>query len=200
MCNRHPRIFLSTAVALLLAAGLSISPTRAAAAESNAAPADAQSGVWTPKQLHFLFQGFTAHYSCDGLEDKIRHVLKELGARSDLEVHSTGCSSPLGRPDPFPAVNIKMSVLEPAADGTAAATLVAASWRRVDLHLERDPVWEAGDCELLEQIKQKILPLFATRNVDFQSNCVPHQAMLGTRLSADLLIADPKDMKAASTH
>src|SRR5579863_1399621 len=99
MCNRHPRIFLSTAVALLLATGLSISPTRAAAAESGAAPADAQSAVWTPKQLHFLFQGFTAHYSCDGLEDKIRHVLKELGARGDLEVHSTGCGSPLGRPD-----------------------------------------------------------------------------------------------------
>jgi hypothetical protein len=197
MSHPHPRLFRCTALALLLAAGPSISPTRAAA-ESGAAPADAQSAVWMPKQLHFLFQGFTAHYSCDGLEDKIRHVLKELGARSDLEVHSSGCGSPLGRPDPFPAVNIKMSVLEPAADGAAATNPVAARWRRVDLHLERDPVWEAGDCELLEQIKQKILPLFATRNVDFQSNCVPHQAMLGTRLSADLLVADAKDMKASA--
>ncbi|HWZ62798.1 MAG TPA: hypothetical protein VNX02_07250 [Steroidobacteraceae bacterium] len=198
MCNRHPWLFLSTALALLLATVLSISPTRAAAAESSAAPADAQSAMWTPKQLHFLFQGFTAHYSCDGLEDKIRHALKELGARGDLEVHSTGCSSPLGRPDPFPAVNIKMSVLEPAPDTATATNLVAAHWKRVDLHLERDPVWEAGDCELLEQIKQKILPLFATRNVDFESNCVPHQAMLGTRLSADLLVAEPKDMKPSA--
>jgi hypothetical protein len=200
MWSKHRGTFGQGIGALALASVLSISPTWAAAADGSAAPADAQSAVWTPKQLHFLFQGFTAHYSCDGLEDKIRHVLKDLGARSDLEVHSTGCSSPLGRPDPFPAVNIKMSVLEPAPDNATATNLVGAHWKRVDLHLERDPVWEAGDCELLEQIKQKILPLFATRNVDFASNCVPHQAMLGTRLSADLLVADPKDMQAASAH
>jgi len=156
---------------------------------------DAQSAVWTQKQLHFLFQGFTAHYSCDGLEDKIRHVVKELGARGDFEVHAAGCSSPFGKPDPFPAVDIRMSVLAPAPDKAAGADLVAAHWKRVDLHLDKDPVWEAGDCELLEQIKQKLLPLFATRNVEFTSNCIPHQVQLGTRLAAELLMPDPKDMQ-----
>jgi hypothetical protein len=197
MWSRQAGTLHRAAGALLLATVLSISPTWAAAPES---PPQAQSAVWMPKQLHFLFQGFTAHYSCDGLESKIRHVLRELGARDDFEVHSTGCSSPLGRPDPFPAVNIRMSVLEPAPDQVAASDLVGAHWQRVNLHLDEDPVWEAGDCELLEQIRQKILPLFATRNVDFTSNCVPHQAMLGTRLSADLLLADRKDMKAASAQ
>lgn len=200
MWSRHRGTFHGAAAALVLATGLSISPTWAAAAEAGAAPAAAQPAVWTSKQLNFLFQGFTTHYSCDGLETKVRHVLKELGARSDLEVHSTGCSSPPGRPDPFPTVNIRMSVLAPAPDDASAMSLVGAHWKRVDLHLEKDPVWEAGDCELLEQIKQKILPLFATRNVDFASNCVPHQAMLGTRLSADLLVADPKDTQAARAH
>ncbi|MGP8033577.1 MAG: hypothetical protein ACLPQ6_05465 [Steroidobacteraceae bacterium] len=190
MWARNPPIL--TPAALALAAVLSTSPTWAAGADGTTAPGDAQSAVWTHKQLHFLFQGFTAHYSCDGLEDKIRHVVKELGARGDFEVHSSGCASPFGRPDPFPAVNIKMSVLEPASATAAAADLVGAHWKRVDLHLDRDPVWEAGDCELLEQIKQKLLPLFATRKVEFTSNCIPHQLTLGTSLAAELLMPDPK--------
>src|SRR5215467_1337787 len=76
-----------------------------------AASGDAVAAVWAPRQLHFVFQGFTAHYSCDGLQDKIRHVLTELGAQRGYEVTFAGCSAPLGRPDPFPGVNIKMSVL-----------------------------------------------------------------------------------------
>lgn len=172
-------------------------PILAAAAET-AAPGDSQSAVWTPKELSFVFLGFTVHYSCDGLRDKIQRVLGELGARSDFKVDYYGCSSPYGTPDPFPGVRIKMHVLQPAGDNGKSADVVVAHWQRVDLHLDRDPVWEASDCELLEQIKQKILPLFATRNVDFASNCVPHQAYLGTRLAADLLFPAPNSDKAVA--
>ena len=182
-------------VAVLLASAAS-----GADAQGTAAPGDAAAAVWAPKQLHFVFQGFTAHYSCDGLRDKILHVLTELGARPDLEVTFAGCSSPLGRPDPFPGVNIKMNVLQPADPKDTSAQVVGAHWRRVELHLDRDPVWEASDCELLEQIKERILPLFATRNVEFASNCVPHQAFLGTRLSADLLFPDSKDAKPVASR
>ncbi|HYB63792.1 MAG TPA: hypothetical protein VEC59_00880 [Steroidobacteraceae bacterium] len=174
-------------------------PVWAAAAETAAAPADAQSAVWTPKELTFVFMGFTARYSCDGLRDKIRRVLGELGARSDFTVDYHGCSSPFGKPDPFPGVRIRMQVLEPAGASDKSADVVGAHWQRVDLHLDRDPVWEASDCELLEQIKQKILPLFATRQVDFASNCVPHQANLGTRLAAELLFPDPKGDKTVAS-
>ena len=174
-------------------------PVWAAAAQTAAAPADSQSAVWKPKELTFVFMGFTAHYSCDGLRDKIRHVLGELGARSDFKVDYYGCSSPFGSPDPFPGVRIKMQVLEPAGASDQSTEVVGAHWQRVDLHLDKDPVWEASDCELLEQIKQKILPLFATRQVDFASNCVPHQAYLGTRLAAELLFPDPKGDKSVAS-
>jgi len=182
-----------------LAALILFIPVWAGAAESAAAPTDSQAAVWTPKELTFVFMGFTAHYSCDGLRDKIRHVLSELGARSDFKVDYHGCSSPYGRPDPFPGVRIRMQVLQPAAADDKSAEVVGARWRRTNLRLDRDPLWEATDCELLEQIRQKILPLFATRNVDFASNCVPHQAYLGTRLSADLLYPD-KDAKALAAR
>jgi hypothetical protein len=162
-----------------------------------AASADPQSAVWTPRELTFVYMGFTAHYSCDGLRDKIQHVLRDLGARGDFKVDYSGCSSPFGTPDRFPGVRIKMQVLQPADD--KSTDVVAAHWQRVDLHLDRDPVWEASDCELLEQVKQKILPLFATRQVDFASNCVPHQAYLGTRLSAELLFPDAKGDKTVAS-
>ena len=183
----------------LVAVILFIIPAWARGAESAAVPAEAQAAVWTPKELTFVFMGFTAHYSCDGLRDKIRHVLGELGARSDFKVDDYGCSSPYGTPDPFPGVRIRMQVLQPAPANDTSAEVVGARWQRTSLRLDKDPVWQASDCELLEQIRQKILPLFATRNVDFASNCVPHQAYLGTRLSADLLFPD-KDAKAVAAR
>ena len=195
MWNPSLRMSRATALAVLIL----FIPVWADAAESAAPPADAQTAVWTPKELTFVFMGFTAHYSCDGLRDKIRHVLGELGARSDFKVDYHGCSSPFGRPDPFPGVRIRMQVLQPAAPDDKSAEAVGAHWQKTSLRLDKDPVWEASDCELLEQIRQKILPLFATRNVDFASNCVPHQAYLGTRLSAELLFPD-KDAKAAATR
>jgi hypothetical protein len=186
--------------ALAGVAALLASVAWGADAQGTATPGEAAAAVWAPRQLHFVFLGFTAHYSCDGLRDKILHVLTELGARPDLEVTFAGCSSPLGRPDPFPGVNIKMNVLQPADPKDTSAQVVGAHWRKVDLHLDKDPVWEASDCELLEQIKERILPLFATRNVQFASNCVPHQAYLGTRLSADLLFPDSKNGKAVASR
>ena len=93
----------------------------AAAAEADTdAQAARESAVWTPKELTFMYQGFTTTYSCEGLRDKVRSILLELGAREDLKVTETGCSS-LGGPDPFPGVRIKMNVLQPAADKNATA-------------------------------------------------------------------------------
>jgi hypothetical protein len=192
------RIAKFEAVALAAAAIVMSFPAGAAAAESTATPAG-ETAVWTPKELTFVFQGFTAHYSCDGLLDKIRHVLGELGARSDFQLSYYGCSGSFGRPDPFPGVRIRMHVLQPAGPNDKSTEVIGAHWRRVDLHLDKDPVWEAADCELLEQVKQKILPLFATRNVDFASNCVPHQAYLGTRLAAELLFPDAKGDKTVAS-
>jgi hypothetical protein len=176
-------------------------------AESGAPPADAVPAVWMAKELSFVYQGFTSRYSCDGLFEKMRRVLLELGARDDLDVSRYGCTAATGSPDPFPGVRIKMNVLTPApaanaspADGRPPAATVPAQWKKVDVRLNRDPVYEAGDCELIEQIKQKILPQFTTRNVEFSSNCVPHQLSAGgTWLRAEVLITDQKGDKALAS-
>src|SRR6266699_5840765 len=99
-----PRMVAAGAVAVLLTV------TGWAAAGEGGAPAAGGEAVWTPRELLFIYQGFTARYSCDGLRDKVRSILLELGAREDLKVTETPCSE-LGRPDPFPGVRIKINVL-----------------------------------------------------------------------------------------
>jgi hypothetical protein len=153
-----------------------------------------QSAVWTHKEFKFTYQGFTTKYSCDGLADKVREIVLTFGARKDLKVSRWGCAGSSGVPDPFPGVAVKMNVLVPASAATAASgePAVAAHWQSVKLRLDRSSLSEAGECELVEQVKQKILPLFTTRNVDYRNTCVPHQLTPGgTQLGADVLVADP---------
>ena len=189
------RVLAAGVVAVLLTA----TGWAAAAAADTGAQAARESAVWTPRELLFIYQGFTTRYSCDGLRDKVRSILLELGAREDLKVTATGCSSP-GGPDPSPGVRIKMNVLQPAADknATAGTQSVPSHWKMLDLTPQRDAVSAAGECELIEQVKQSILPLFATRNVEYSSNCLPHQLQIGaTRLRAEVLVPDPKSGKPA---
>jgi hypothetical protein len=167
------------------------------------APGEGQSAVWTQKELTFVYLGFTTHYSCDGLADKVRGVLLDLGAeKKGLKVQELGCSSPYGRPDPFPGVRVKMRVLAPvASDSDDKQAPVAAHWKPLDLKLRDSFSIDSGECELVEQIRDKILPLFATRNVDLKSNCIPHQAS-ATRpvLKLEVLTLDKQDDKVASAE
>lgn len=150
-----------------------------------------QPAVWAQKEFQFTYLGITTKYSCDGLRDKMRTILLELGARKqDLKISDWGCATLNGRPDPFPGVAVKMSVLVPA-DSPGAAQTVPGHWKAVKLQLDRSSLSEAGECELVEQVKQKVLPVFTTRNVDLRNNCVPHQLTPGgTLLTAEVLAPD----------
>ncbi len=177
-------------------------PVWAAATENDQA-ANEQPAVWTPKELQFTYQGFTTHYTCDGLRDKVKSMLLQLGARKeDLKVYETPCAGDPNRPTPFPGVRIKMNVLQPATDEKSGdAQTVPARWQKVDLLKGEVGINAAGECELLEQVKQKILPLFATRNIDLQATCVPHQLQAGgTRLQVEVLVTDQKKKNAADRH
>src|SRR5580704_5914285 len=129
-----------------------------------------QSATWAQKEFTFTYQGFTTKYSCDGLHGKMRKILLQLGARKeDLKISDRGCSGRSGVPDPFPGVAVKMSVLVPAdaAAASGGGPTVPSHWKAVQLKLDNESLSEAGECELVEQVKQKVLPLFTTRNVDF---------------------------------
>ena len=195
-------IFLPVAAAAVFSLSLSVGALAEPPAESTPPQATPPTwAVWTPKELRFTFMGFTSHYSCDGLADKMRSIVLQLGARSsDLKVREIPCSGSPGRPTEFPGVTVNMNVLKPwdAASANAAATPVPARWKAVEISTDRDPLREAGDCELIEQVKTRVLPLFTTRNVEYHSTCVPHQLQIGgTVLKAEVLVADEQQTAGA---
>jgi hypothetical protein len=179
------RLASAAAATTLLAAV----PTLATAQESVAA-------VWVPKHVQFVYQAFTSYYSCDGLRDKIRSMLQKLGAQ-DLKVEQYACTN-LSGPSLFPGVRVNMRVLVPASSADAAKEKnagppVQAHWKNVVLMPANASINEQGDCELIEQFKETFLPLFTTRDVKYQSDCVPHEITLGTHLSAEVLMPSPKE-------
>ena len=178
---------------LAMTALLACSSVWAAPAPDTPAEPAHELGVWVPVQLTFVYRHLTTTYSCSGLQMRMKNLLLKLGARPDLDVRSFGCTELTG-PDPFAGVKIRMNVLEPKA----AQSWVEAHWKRVDLLEDRNILDAAGDCELIEQVEQKILPLFAARNVDFNATCQARRLVPGsTRLRADVLVANQHPPSAA---
>jgi hypothetical protein len=152
--------------------------------------------VWAPMQLNFVYRHVTTEYSCDGLAARMKSLLLKLGARADLEVRGYGCTQ-LSGPDPLAGVTIRMNVLEAAGPRPG----LGAHWQRVDLLADRNIMEAASDCELIEQVAQRILPLFTVRNVDYSAACQARNPLPGsTRLQADVLIADQHPPPAAAAR
>jgi hypothetical protein len=184
----HRQLAALTAVAVLTCAAAWANPQPEASAGSGG-----ESAVWAPKELTFTYQGHTTQYTCDGLRDKMRSILLELGARQDIRVRGFGCIHP------YPGVSVRMNVLQPADEHGGRA--VPAHWKMVDVLAGRDPVDAAADCELIGQIKQQVLPLFATRNVDYRSTCQYKQLLPGaTRLKAQVMVADQSAAADSAAH
>jgi len=190
MNSQRIRQVLATAlVSSSLAAG---SAGVVAAGEADQPAQTLTAGKWVPRKLRFTYSGFTAHYSCDGLRDQVTSILRQLGAGNDLVVKSRGCTR-LEGPEPFPGVDATFSALEPSGGSAAPGTVsqsVPARWDEVTLNSDTTRNYtNEGGCELIEQVKKYILPLFATRNLKFSSDCFPHTVSLsGARLSMEVLM------------
>jgi hypothetical protein len=146
------------------------------ARESSASEPARQRGVWQKHEYSFAFMGFTSTYSCDGLADKIKMLLIAAGARPDAKSRPGACASGFGRPDKFARADLTFYSLTPGAtDPPADNKPVDGVWRSVVFsdHSPRD--LHTGDCELIEQFRNSVLPMFTTRNVDDRTTCVPHQ-------------------------
>jgi hypothetical protein len=209
--RRTPPGMLVVAMIALHAPG---APAAGQAAEP--APATVQA-VWVEHELQFTYQGFTAHYSCTGLRDKVRWILREVGARPDLRVRVT-CME-LSGPEWMPHVSIAAALPAPATPavlaqrqaedskqalvarvqgqeaGTpaAAAAPFPARWQTVEFKSARTGRIEDGDCELLEQMRDRVFrPLGIKVAPDSRLACIPHQLPVASvRLEVEALVAVP---------
>jgi hypothetical protein len=149
-------------------------------------------GVWQKHEYELHFMGFTSRYSCDGLKEQVRVLLKAAGARNDLQVNSGPCDQ---RPTRFAAVNMTFYTMVPASGGSSApagAATTPAVWRTVKLADHSPSLLQNGDCELVEEFRDEILPMFTTRNIVNNMSCVPNEEHVGQlNLSFDVLTSAP---------
>jgi hypothetical protein len=137
--------------------------------------------VWKEQHLNFFYMGRTSRYSCEGLRDKVRAMLLDLGARRDIRVTALGCADAAARarPDsPGPSLNIVVST--PALPDASAKPLRPGDLAAVDARFETFTIasdaflnMSVADCELVEEFSRQILPKLATRNLTQHIACVP---------------------------
>jgi hypothetical protein len=130
-------------------------------------------GVWQKREYSFVFMGFTSTYSCDGLADKLKVLLIAAGARADVKAQTGACAG-FGHVDKLASADLVFYTLAPAS-GATEGQRVDGAWRTVALAARSPRELALGDCELVEQFKAHVLPLFTTREVVDQTTCIPNQ-------------------------
>ena len=189
-----------------LAAAQAATPSADAAATVNA--------VWLERSVTFTYMPLTSYYSCDGLRDKVRWILRELGAKPGFKVTARGCIEVQG-PEVFPGVRIVAAFPTPATPELLSQLASEASKRELAARAtgKPDPVAEAtaqfparvkrvefrsggssiddlqdGDCELMEQMRDRVFGQLGVKVVEDRIHCVPRQVSIGAvRMTVEVL-------------
>lgn len=176
MRNLPNRIAHSACACLALFAVLT-----AQSAELTQDPVEA---VWRAQRLMFQYRSEGTMYSCDTLQQKIKVILRQLGARDQLRVRRVMCRDfdrqaqlevLMESPVVATAENIRDITLYDSEDELIARVRGMRLPSSEDL--ERFPaVWETisprgpgslrlqnGDCALVQQLRRQILPTMSVR-------------------------------------
>jgi hypothetical protein len=183
----------------LLAVPVSFSARAASPAHTAAAIADhreetPQRAIWVRRKIDLVYLESGTRYSCYFLNDYVRRILLELGARQEgLQVHPVDCT---GGP---PSVAGSFYVLQAAPDGRASdpsssTSTVAAHWTSVEVSYN-DPFERVldvtGKCQLVRTVFDRVLPLFAVRDAHLAPGCEMYQHLTSAAvLRAEILKPD----------
>ena len=209
----------SRIAALLLAATL---PFGVYAAESVQGSAPVQA-VWQPQEIKYSYVGFTTAYNCDAFETKLESVLKALGAHPQTNVRASGCE--LNRPSrnffvtvttatPVPATEATINKIKSSGYSESQQKLLErlgtkkaistdpfpAQWQTMDLAQNRKLDLQPGDCELMEGLRDHVLPKLEIKVVEDRVQCTPKQLSIQTpQLKVSSLVALPSADKKPGT-
>jgi hypothetical protein len=178
---------------------------------------DATQAIWKTQQIQFNYFGFTSTYTCDGLRDRVRAILQQVGADKDMQVSTFGCGA-MDRPTRLPSLKIVVSTPVPATPENLAAVSKQAEDQpsdkktsrkhplRVDTTDQFPAVWRtvdfrksnvqarSGECELMEQLRDQVFKKLSVRIVEDHLNCIPNQISIGQPdFKVAALVPAPKD-------
>lgn len=173
--------------------------------------------TWKTQEIRYSYTGFTTAYNCDAAEDRIKAILRALGAHEQTRVTAQGCN--FNRPSRNFFVTITTATPVPVAEapkksqadvskdellerlGVPAAQLdetFPAQWKTVELSRERRLHLEPGDCELMEGLEDRVLPKLSVKVVSSNVQCIPRQVSIQTpelTVSALVPMAKPDEPK-----
>jgi len=159
--------------------------------------------VWQVQEIHLAYMGFTSKYSCDGMRDRVAGWMNQLGAQDSSLVRIAGCDR-LSGPATLPSVMIVLATPVAATPEAMAAnaqdkkrsellarlqtkgkpalvdgTFDATRKSVVLLSKERMDAGSAGDCELLENLRDQVLKKIDAHVTKDRLGCTPHQGTVG---------------------
>ncbi|MFI4890846.1 MAG: hypothetical protein ACHQIL_09970 [Steroidobacterales bacterium] len=157
--------------------------TMLAAASAVAGDSTPVAAVWKEQHIDFVYFGRTSRYSCEGIRDKLRAILRNLGVRRDVGVVVVPCDDFAG-PGPLPdrSPTVHLVFFAPSVPVTDAKPLHPGDLAPLDAQFEGFSItadafrnMEPGDCELVEDFVRQVMPKLVTRNVSKDITCIPYQ-------------------------
>lgn len=176
----------------------------AQASAENSGPVQA---AWKTQEIRYSYTGFTTAYDCNAAEDRLKRILRAIGAHEQTRVSAQGCE--LNRPSRNFFVTITTATPVPASDAPREAAnssreellkrlgvpsqkldeVFPAEWKTVQLSKDRKLDLQPGDCELMQGVRDHVLPKLPVKIVSQRIQCVPRQVSLQTpELTVEALV------------
>lgn len=187
---------------------------------AGAAPGDGDEtveAVWKAQRITFEYRGFNTIYTCRSLRDKLERILENVGARDGITLRSYSCSDLSGSArfqiDFESPVEATVENIEAITSYSAEQELIAhvngqrlaaaedvprfpAVWKTVSFARSRTMKLSAGDCELVHQLRQQILPRMSIRVTTDRVQCSPAFGNIGPpRLTVSALVPAKVDQR-----
>lgn len=171
--------------ACLVLLALSIAPLCMPRA-AEAPPSDSIEAVWRPQRLTFYYRSEGRMYACDLLQNKVRRILTQFGARERITVRSVFChdfgrtaqfevlmeSPVIASPENIQAITRYNSEDELIArvngahlPGAEDLERFPAVWESISIQRAPKIHLETADCALVQQLRRQILPSMSVQIV-----------------------------------
>jgi len=178
--------------------------------------------VWQVQEVFLSYNGYTTFYSCDGLRDKVAAIIKQLGAHQSSYVTSAGCDKLTG-PARINSVHIFLATPRTATPEVIAANAqdkkragVLAKLQHQGPPIDGAETFDAirksvvlpskdqigaegvaGDCELLEVVRNQVIKKIDARVIQDRLGCTPNQGRASNpTLEVEVLVAKSKPAAA----
>jgi hypothetical protein len=138
---------------------------------SGAATQPTAAGSWQAHRYEFQYLGYNTTYSCGGLTEKLRLLLRTVAARH-VRVTPVCLGNP-GLPDRFAQADLRFETLVPEgrSAGAGSAAMTPGVWQHVRWTAEKPRTLGPGDCSLMQQLLAQLVPMLPTRNLQTKFDC-----------------------------